>query len=280
VRVQEGSTLRDVALRLEERNVVTSSFWLSTFVRVQGGDEKVRAGDYFFERPEGLFSIARRLLTGDFNLKLIKVSIPEGATLAEMSEIFDARFDTFDSKRFAELTRGKEGYVFPDTYFFLPNITTDDIARTLEQTFNERIATIEGYITDFGKPLTDIIVMASILEREARTTESRRIISGILWKRLSIDMPLQVDAVFVYTDGKGSFDLTLDDLRNTENKYNTYVNKGLPPGPIANPGLDAILAAVLPVESDYLYYLSDRRGKMYYAATFEQHKANKVKYLW
>jgi UPF0755 protein len=120
--------------------------------------------------------------------------------------------------------------------------------------------------------------MASILEAEARTTETRKIISGILWKRMEIGMPLQVDAPFQYIIGKNTFQLTTNDLK-FDSPYNTYKYKGLPPGPIGNPGLDAISATVNPIKTNYLYYLSDVRGNMHYAKTFAEHVINKEKYL-
>lgn len=120
--------------------------------------------------------------------------------------------------------------------------------------------------------------MASLLEEEARTTETRKMVSGILWKRLSAGMPLQVDAVFPYIIGKNTFEITLKDLE-FDSPYNTYKYKGLPPGPISNPGKDSILAAIYPTKSDYWFYLSDKNGLMHYAITFDEHKINKAKYL-
>ena len=120
--------------------------------------------------------------------------------------------------------------------------------------------------------------MASLLEKEARTTESRRIIAGILWKRLEIGMLLQVDAVFGYIINKGSLQLTLEDL-SIDSPYNTYRYKGLPIGPIANPGLDSLQAATMPILTDYLFYLSDKEGTMHYSETFEEHKRKKRLYL-
>ena len=120
--------------------------------------------------------------------------------------------------------------------------------------------------------------MASILEGEARRMETRKIIAGILWTRLEIDMPLQVDATFRYINGKGTFDLTKADLEE-DNPYNTYINKGLPPTPISSPGIDAISAALNPIKTNYIYFLSDNDGNMYYAVDFEGHKKNRVLYL-
>jgi len=120
--------------------------------------------------------------------------------------------------------------------------------------------------------------MASIIEKESLNGDERQIVSGILWKRISLGMPLQVDATFLYINGKASAELTKDDL-NIDSPYNTYRNKGLPPGPINNPGLDAIVAALYPKDSPYLYYLHDKKGKVHYAKTFNEHVANKRKYL-
>jgi UPF0755 protein len=117
--------------------------------------------------------------------------------------------------------------------------------------------------------------MASIIEREARKSETRRIISDILWRRIELGMPLQVDAVFGYILGKSGYAPNFEDLKIIS-PYNTYLNRGLPPGPIANPGLDSILAAVEPKPNDWLYYLTGSDGKMYYAKTFEKHVANRV----
>ena len=110
------------------------------------------------------------------------------------------------------------------------------------------------------------------------TDKDHKIISGILWKRIGMNMPLQVDAPFLYILGKTSAELTLADLKK-DSPYNTYVNRGLPIGPIGNPGFSALRAAVFPASSPYLYYLSDNEGIMHYAKTFEEHKANKEKYL-
>jgi len=120
--------------------------------------------------------------------------------------------------------------------------------------------------------------MASILEGEALTTSDRKLVAGVLWRRLEIGMPLQVDATFSYVNGKTTFELTLDDLK-IDSPYNTYKYKGLPPTPINNPGLNSINAALYPTKTKYLYFLSGNDGKMHYARTFEEHKRNRQLYL-
>lgn len=278
ITIEEGSTLSSIADGLKEQGVVRSSLWLRNIVIILNGEDGALSGDYFLGRQENIFSMARRITKGDFDLDLVRVVVPEGATADEIGQIFEKKFDSFNKEKFLNLVDGNEGYLFPDTYHFLPNVEEGEVARVLSNTFVEKLAEIDEEIREFEKPIDEIISMASIIEKEARTTETRRTIAGILWKRLEIGMPLQVDAVFSYVNGKNSFTLTLDDLQY-DHSYNTYTNKGLPPTPIANPGLDSIRAAINPIESDYLYFLSDRSGNMHYSRTFEEHVRKKKIYL-
>jgi len=159
-----------------------------------------------------------------------------------------------------------EGYLFPDTYLFLPFAETEQIIGTMTDNFKKKAG-------DVGK---DIVIMASLIEKEVPDIGDRKIVSGILWKRLKLGMALQVDAVFPYITGKQK--VLSDDLK-IDSPYNTYLHKGLPPGPISNPGLDAVEAAKNPQETSYLYYLSGKDGKTHFAKTFAEHLKNKEKYL-
>ena len=278
ITIEEGSTLSSIAEKLKEDSVVRSSLWLRNIVIILNGEDGALSGDYYLGREENIFSMARRIAKGDFDLDLVRVVIPEGATVDEIGQIFEKRFESFNKEVFLNLVGDNEGYLFPDTYHFLPKVEEGEVARILSNTFVEKLAEVDEDIRKFGKPIDEVINMASILEEEARTTKTRRTIAGILWKRLEIGMPLQVDAVFTYANGKNSFTLTTEDLRE-DHPYNTYTNKGLPPTPISNPGLDSILAAVTPIESDYLYFLSDKNGNMHYSITFEEHIRKKRIYL-
>lgn len=200
-----------------------------------------------------------------FSLLQVKVTIPEGYTVKDIAEKFN-RFNNFDKENFLKIA--KEGYLFPDTYFLTGKETEENIIKKMEENFKIKA----------GEARPEIIIMASLLEREARTIEDRKIISGILWKRLEAGMPLQVDAIFSYIIDKTSAELTLDDLK-IDSLYNTYLYKGLPLAPICNPGLDAIDAAENPIDSLYWYYLSDKNSIIHYAKTFEEHKQNKFRYL-
>ncbi|PIT96924.1 endolytic transglycosylase MltG [Candidatus Campbellbacteria bacterium CG10_big_fil_rev_8_21_14_0_10_35_52] len=278
VTIKEGASLYEVAEQMKNKNIIRSSFWFRNLIILLNRENSVLFGDYFLERSENIFNMAFKISNGDFNLNLIKVIINEGATVNEIAKIFEEKFDLFDGKEFLNIAGDKEGYLFPDTYFFPSNLKAKEAVKILNDTFTKKITEIDAEIKTFEKSLDEIIIMASILEKEARTMETRKIIAGILWKRIKIGMPLQVDSVFDKVNGRNSFTLTLDDLK-TDHPYNTYTNKGLPPGPISNPGLDSILAAIRPTESQYLYFLSDMRGNMYYSKTFDEHIRKKRLYL-
>ncbi|MDE2172881.1 MAG: endolytic transglycosylase MltG, partial [Patescibacteria group bacterium] len=171
-----------------------------------------------------------------------------------------------------------EGKLFPDTYYFYENSTPQDVIQLLTRTFEEQTKPLLLDIQASGRTPADVITMASIVEKEAASSTDRRIIAGILWKRLDMGMPLQVDAPFFYLYGKTSAELTLGDLQS-DTPYNTYKYTGLPPTPIDNPGYEAIEDTVNPVKSDYLYFLSGKDGQMHYAATLAQHAANRLRYL-
>jgi UPF0755 protein len=237
------------------------------------------AGDYYLEKPQNTIILAWRFSRGLYDLKSVRVTIPEGTNVLEMSKIFSKDLYNFNDKEFLSLASTSEGYLFPDTYYLLPNIEAKEVFTLMRDNFDKKIKELDLEIKKFNKPLVDIIKMASIVEEEGRTDFTRQMIAGILWRRLSIKMPLQVDAAFVYVNGKKDSKLiTLDDLK-IDSPYNTYVYRGLPPTPISNPGLNSIRATITPVTSKYFFYLSDDDGEMHYAITHDEHVANKEKYL-
>jgi UPF0755 protein len=248
---------------------------LVRFFNPEGG---VLAGTYSVPGGENVFSVAYRLARGVTGITSVKVTIPEGFTAREMGVLLEEKLGDFDAEHFVALGKAEEGYLFPDTYFFLPGSSPESVIAAMRRTFDERVGPLAPRIEDFGRPLDEVVTMASLLEKEARRTETRRTIAGILWKRLDRGMSLQVDAVFGYIFGTTTFSPSFDDLE-VDSPYNTYRNVGLPPGPIANPGLDAIEAAITPIETPYWYYLTDGDGVMRYAKTFEGHKQNRERYL-
>jgi len=278
VTIPEGATLTHVAEILKEEQVIRNALMFRLFVSAMKGDPQIKAGDYYFTKRLTLTEVAGRFTQGDFGLEPIRVTIPEGATTYQMADILADKFERFDTNEFLLLSEDKEGYLFPDTYFFAPNVTTSQILTTMERTFYERIRTLEDKIASFGRPVHEVITMASLLEKEARDYEERRIIAGVLWERLSINMPLQVDAVFGFIEKTDTFSPKYSHLE-IDSAYNTYKNMGLPPGPIGSPSLEAIEAAVTPVETDALFYLHGKDGALHVAHTYDQHLVNRRRYL-
>jgi len=196
----------------------------------------------------------------------------------EMAALFDKQFERFDADNFLAQTKLQEGYLFPDTYFFLPNVTEDTVIQAMRQNFDAQIEPLLPQIASSTHPLSDIVIMASIVEREARNSADRRMISGVLWNRIDRGMALQVDVTFLYTIGKGTFQLTNKDLL-TDSPYNTYMRKGLPPTAIGSPSLDSLEAAVSPTKNNYLYFLADHSGVTHFCKTYACQLANKARYF-
>lgn len=278
VTVESGTTVDQISRSLKTQGVVRSPLFFKAFIRILGSDENLRAGDYLFKEPKDVFAIARAISAGAFGLEPIRVRVPEGATVAEIALIFDRRLERFDETAFLERARDAEGYLFPDTYFFMPNATDETVYGAMRQNFDAHIASIFPPIASSSHSLSDIVIMASIIERESHDAEDRRLISGVLWNRIERDMALQVDAPFVYSIGKGTFQLTMRDL-TSDSPYNTYKHKGLPPTAIGNPSLDSIKAALQPTENDYLFFLADKEGVTHFCKTYQCQLANKARYF-
>ena len=276
LKVPIGSTLSSISNDAKELHMVRSQVVLQAFVVLFGDERGIKAGDYYFDQPMNVIRIAKMLAIGDFNLTPIKVTLPEGFTLRNIAKITDTLLPHFNVNEFLILTDGKEGYLFPDTYFMSPETTTEEFVRRLTDTYEQKIIPLRLALADLNKTEIDIINMASIIEREASGNDDRAIISGILWKRLEGGMRLQVDGPFMYMTGKNTVSST---DRLVDSPYNTYMYKGLPPTPIGNPGLASITASIYPKESPYLFYLHDNKGEVHYAKTFDEHKQNIKKYL-
>lgn len=278
VRVSAGSSISQEAQILKNKHLIRSAFLFEAFSRIFGG--RIIAGEYAFPEAQHVFTVAARLARADYQIKPVRVTIIEGATVKDITDELAQKVPDFDAAAFLRAAQSKEGYLFPDTYFILPGADVSQVFDALQQNFNERLSepAVQKAIAAFGKPVADVITMASLLEKEAANSHDRRVIAGVLWHRIALGMPLQVDAVFPYILGKNSFTLTSSDLQ-VISPYNTYTHKGLPPGPIANPGLNSILAAVTPITTNYLFYLSDKQGIFHFCATYACHLANQKKYL-
>jgi len=278
VEIKQGDSAQAVAKKLADVRVIASKTALLTTLRIAGGDAEVHAGTYRFNTPENVFSIARRLVTAEYGIPAVRLTFTEGFTVREGAEQVAAAFPMISTTDFTKAAQSYEGYLFPDTYVFPPSATVLSIVAMMRANFVTKTTSLGRTGAATNHSLADIVVMASLIEKEARTDEGRRMVSGILWNRIDRDMPLQVDAVFGYIFGRDTYSPSKTDLR-VDSPYNTYTHKGLPPGPINSPGLDALEAAANPAQTSYLYYLTGSDNLMHYATTYAGHKTNLQKYL-
>jgi UPF0755 protein len=272
--VQEGETLRDIAHSLYTNNYIRSPLLFIFFVRTAKADVVIRAGNYEFTEPLSTYNLIKVLAHGGVSEPLRTLTFPEGFRIADMHKYTEGLYGDISLDTYLPY----EGYLFPETYFVSEKETFDDLISRMKMEYETKIMPFRADIEKTNLSERDVITLASILEREANDETSMRLVSGILQNRLRENLPLQVDATFAYTLGKTSDELTIDDL-TTDSPYNTYTKTGLPPSPIANPGLLAISAVLSPTPTDYFYYLTGNEGTFYYAKTFEEHKMNKAKYL-
>ena len=278
VSIPSGASVQDIASILSADGVIENPRWFTLYVRIANVSHLLQAGEYYIPEPISVREITRRLVEGDHGMEALMVTLPEGATSYQMADILAEHITDFDAETFLRVAETKEGYLFPDTYRFLPHTTAEEVLHTLERTFYEKITDIEHLIASSSVPVHHVVTMASLIEREASDFDQRRLIAGILWNRIAIDMPLQVDAVFGYIQRRETFHPLFSDLE-VDSPYNTYKNIGLPPGPIGNPSLEAMKAVVMPVETEALYYLHGKDGSMHIAETFDKHRENRARYL-
>jgi UPF0755 protein len=278
VSISRGTSVSTVVAQLEELQVITHPIIFRILLRLTGTETKIQPGAYLFDEPESPLRVIGRLRTGDYGIPPAKVTIVEGASVREMATVVNEAVPQVTEADFIALARQHEGYLFPDTYIFPPGADAELVISTMRKNFDVKVEPLTDEITASGHSLTDVITMASLVEKEGRTTAVRQMIAGILWSRLEREMPLQVDAVFGYIFDRDTYSPSFDDLK-VDSPYNTYTHIGLPPTPINNPGLDSIKATLTPTKSNYLYYLVDTQGGIHYATTFAEHQLNQEKYL-
>jgi UPF0755 protein len=279
ITIPYGTSLTSISALLADDHIIRSPFVFQSFAILFSGDRTIAAGDFAFESSEPVYQVAWRIAHSQYGIARKRVTIPEGSTVRDIAGIVSKQLINFDSEGFIALAEPKEGYLFPDTYFFFTNAKPETVVSVMEDNFTTRTEPLAGEIAASKHSFADIVTMASVIEREANKPDDRRVVAGILWKRLAAGMRLQVDAPFFYLrQGIGGDDVTVSDLES-DSPYNTYTHAGLTPAPIGNPGLDSIIAALEPTTSAYWYYLYDPAGTIHYAATFDQHKTNKAKYL-
>lgn len=283
ITVEEGETVKEIAKKFKEANLVNSNDLLYIVLATQFDATKIKASRYVFSQPLTTIEVAERLIAGDFNTDLQKLTIIEGESRHKIAERLSAEFDFFETEEFLLLSEGMEGTLFPETYFIPKSYTTEQLVYLLNDAFHDVMDEYSEVIELSPYTETEVVILASIVEREANTEESMKYVAGIFANRLGIGMALQADATIEYVLDEGLNDLApgqlAENLRELDSPYNTYLYRGLPPTPIGNPGRAAIEAVLFPITSDYFYYITGDDGKFYYAETYAQHLRNIANYL-
>ncbi|MDO8514933.1 MAG: endolytic transglycosylase MltG [bacterium] len=264
--ISKGDGVREISKKLKDEGLIRDQITFFLLIKKLNLETKIQAGSYKIAPSQSAEEIAKSLIVGTED---VWVTIPEGWRREEI--ISYLRTKNIND----EVVATGEGKFFPDTYLVPKEITADGFLELMQENFTKKVTF----------PVTnDQLIIASLVEREARTEIDRIIVASVIYNRLKNDMAIDIDATVQYAIGRTGTvgwwkkDLTIDDLK-FKSPYNTYLNPGLPPTPICNPGLSSINAAVNPAQTGYYFYISDLSGKMYYAQTLSEHNQNIAKYL-
>lgn len=273
--IPPGASITTASRILSKHHAVYSA-WLFRGVFMLKGLSSIQSGTYFFSDRLTVFQVGARVYRGVTYDTVLRITVPEGTTSQGIAEILKRSEPAFDTEAFIALAQPYEGYLFPDTYFFPPTATPTDVITRMRATFDSKHTWFTSSSTQISE--TDAVILASILEGEAKTKEDKEIVAGILLHRIASHMRLQVDAPFGYERNKKGYVPTRSDLE-TDTPYNTYLRYGLPPTPINNPGYESLYAATHPTKTQYVYYLTGSDGQMHYARTFAEHIQNQHTYF-
>ncbi len=260
--IDKGTSVAAIAKGLKSERLVRSPLYFRLLVKMKR--LSLQAGLYRLSPAQTPMEIAHTLTKGF--AEDLKLTIPEGYRLEQIAET--AKFPV---KEFVAAAKGMEGQLFPDTYYVKKEITQAELIELMHANYVKKVGSVD--------PKT--LVLASLIERETKHDAEKPIVAGIINKRLAEGWPLELDATIQYQLGRGGDwwpNTTLLD-RKIKSPYNTYINKGLPPSPICNPGLVAIEAAKSPADSPYWFYLHDKNGVIHYATTLEEHNQNIAMYI-
>lgn len=307
--VKKGQVVDSVSRALKREGLIRSDFFFRLYAYRSGSEKKLQAGVYELSASMTGKEIMAKLTSGQVIDEEIDVTVIEGWTrrdlakkvkewgLGEESDLYflagepmkecrkdsselkdySARFDFLKDK---PVCRGLEGYLFPDTYRLYKNASAGDLVLKMLENFDRKLTPdLREKIKAQGKTIYEVVTMASIVEKEVRSEEDMRIVAGIFWDRIKSGQGLESCASLAYILGVNKPIYSLEDTQ-IDSPYNTYRNNGLPPGPISSPGIQAIKATIDPVYTDYNFFLSrPDTGETVFSKTYQEHLANKDKYL-
>ncbi len=288
IHIQRGSSLLSILQTLEHEEIIANAEFFRLYLVARGIAHQVRAGDYQFRPQMTPHQVAEELIKGDF--KTYRFTIPEGWSITQIANYLEERGLTkadpfkavcFDKEWIHSLGIAQdslEGYLYPSTYETYYPQSPKDLATMMVKKF-QTVFTDEMKLRaqQIGLSVHEVVTLASIVEKETGRAEERPLIASVFDNRLKIKMPLQSDPTVIYGIPDFNGNITRRDL-STFTPYNTYVIPGLPPGPIASPGKDALLAVLYPAETEYLYFVSKNNGSHIFSKTLREHNRNVQKY--
>jgi UPF0755 protein len=298
--VHNGESVKEISDNLKKNGLIKSSHAFNFYIWLNNLGSNLQAGEYELAPTLNIKNIVNILANGQVTNKEVTIQVIEGWTMKDINNylrkkriITDNEFIRLANKSASQWNSNKynflknvpadanlEGFLFPDTYRIYKDASAADIIEKMLANFGRKLTPqMRADITKSGRTIYEIVIMASIIEKEAADEEDRPIIAGILYKRFEKGMKLEVDSTINYLTGKNNPQASYADL-NIDSPYNTYKYYGLPPGPICNPGLLSLKAAIYPKESPYLFYLHRQdTGETIFSRTYNEHLRNKAKYL-
>lgn len=275
--IPKGEAVRAIGNSLKEQGFIKDPVVFFLYVKINNLERNIQAGSFKLSPSMTLVEVIEAFKTGSED---IWITIPEGYRATEVAGVLEDSLETYDPS-WVESLENEEGYLFPDTYLIPKDADVATIISIFRNTFNSKIE--EAGISADDPYLHEIVTIASLIEREAITDDEKPMISSVISNRLEENMALDIDATLQYIKGQDSngkwWSVPLASDRQLNSPYNTYKYAGVPPGPIANPGIEAIKAAKNPATSDYYFYIHDPEGNVHFAKTLAEHNRNVERYL-
>lgn len=290
IKIEEGASMEEIAATLKENKVIRSPLAFNLYSSMFSDSSSFKAGEFKVTRPITLRNLTKLLIDGANMQDGVKITIPEGYVITQVATLLEEKglgsreeflklaeegnFD-YEFLKFEKSPGVKyklEGFIFPDTYYFFPEATNEEIIKTFLNEFNKQAWVKLKSAGNSSLSSIQILTLASIIEKEAVLDQERSTIASVFYNRLKINMKLESCATVQYALGREQFAtvVTIEET-NLDSPFNTYRNQGLPPGPICNPGLKSIEAAISPKDTNYLFFVAKGDGSHQFSQTYEEH---------
>lgn len=274
--IPKGMAVRAIGNELKEQDFIKDPVVFFIYIKQQNLDQGIQAGSYKLMRSMSLPQIIEEISHGTVD---VWVTIPEGYRAEEIAEVLESEIPSYEASWISSL-RAEEGYLFPDTYLIPKDADVSTVISIFRNNFNLKVESLG--LSSESSNIHELVTIASLIEREALRDDEKPLIASVIYNRLNDGMALDIDATLQYAKGKVGdkwWTVPTGSDRQIDSEYNTYKYPGIPPGPIANPGIEAIRAANSPASSDYYFYIHDREGNVHFSRTLTEHNQKVNQYL-